>query len=330
MQKHCFIIAEVGINHNGDAEIAKKMIDEAKKAGVDCVKFQTFKAKDLSADPKLKYKGQTQEKFFLRYEFSKKQWQNTINYCKKRKMIFSTTCQNPSDLDFILSLTNLPFLKVGSDDLTNLPLLRYYAKKKKPMIISAGMAYESEIRDAVVACRKAGNNNITVLHCVSSYPAKPAEINLAKLRAIREKFRVAVGFSDHTETNYAAFAATALGANVIEKHFTLDKNMQGSDHKFSADPAQLRDLVLGIRFIEKALGSPEMRPVPNEIKMRKIARRSIVASKDLEKGKKISLLDIELKRPGTGLAPKFLSKVIGKKVKKNVEKGELIIFKNIT
>ena len=327
--KPCFIIAEAGINHNGDLNIAKKMIDAAKQAGVDCIKFQTFKSKDLSADPKLQYNGESQEKFFQRYEFSKKEWREIIDYCKKRKMVFSTTCQNPSDLDFILSLTGLPFLKVGSDDLTNLPLLKYYAKKKKPMIISAGMAYESEIRDAVNVCRKAGNNKITVLHCVSSYPAKSNEVNLVRLMAIKEKFNVAVGFSDHTEGNFVAFAAAALGAEVIEKHFTLDKNMQGSDHKFSADPAQLWDLVQGIRFIEKALGRSEIRPVPNEMKMRKIVRRSIVAANDLEKGKKINLSDVELKRPGAGIPPKFLNKIIGKKVKKNIKKGELITFKKI-
>jgi len=324
-----FIIAEAGINHNGDLNTAKKMIDVAKEAGVDCVKFQTFTAKELSADAGLKYKGQNQEKFFRRYEFSKKEWAEIIGYCRKQKITFSTTCQNPSDLDFILSLTDLPFLKVGSDDLTNLSLLRYYARKKKPMIISAGMAYEDEIKDAVDTCKKVGNKDITILHCVSLYPAKAKEINLIRMKTIKEKFKVSVGFSDHSEDNYAAFAAVALGAGIIEKHFTLNKNMQGSDHAFSANPEQLKELVFGIRFIEKAVGRPEIFPSAGEKKMRKIVRRSIVASADLQKGKKIILSDIELKRPGTGIPPKFINKVIGKKVKKNIKKGELISFKKL-
>lgn len=335
--KPCFIIAEAGINHNGDINIAKKMIDAAKEAGVDCIKFQTFKAKELSADPNLKYcykyKGkkisEPQEKFFRRYEFAKEKWADIIAYCKEKKILFSTTCQNPSDLDFILSLTDLPFIKVGSDDLTNLPLLKYYAQKKKPMIISAGMAYTEEVKDAVDTCKKSGNKNIIVLHCISSYPAKDHNVNLARIKAIKEKFNVIVGFSDHTEKNFAAFAAVALGANVIEKHFTLDKNMSGPDHAFSSDLNQLKDLVLGIRFIEKAIGSQKIIPSQDEKKMRKIVRRSIVASKDLEKGEKITLLGIELKRPGTGIPPKFINVVVGKKTKKNIKKGELITFQKL-
>lgn len=333
----CFIIAEAGINHNGDINIAKKMIDAAKEAGVDCIKFQTFKAKDLSSDASLQYsyeyKGkkisEPQEKFFGRYEFAKEQWADLIAYCKEKKILFSTTCQNPSDLDFILSLTDLPFLKVGSDDLTNLPLLKYYAQKKKPMIISAGMAYKDEIKDAVAACKKAGNKNIIVLHCVSSYPALAEEVNLARIKAIKEKFNVIVGFSDHTKKNYAALAAVALGAKVIEKHFTLDKNMPGPDHAFSADLNQLKELVLGIRFIEKAIGSQEINPSKDEKKMRKTVRRSIVASNNLKKGQKIISSDIELKRPGTGIPPKFINMVIGKKTKKNIKKGELITFQKL-
>lgn len=320
----CFIIAEAGINHNGDVRIAKKMIDEAKKAGADCVKFQTFKAKDLSADPKLKYKGKALEKFFKCYEFSNKEWLDIINYCKERKIIFSTTCQNPSDLDFILSLTGLPFIKVGSDDLTNLPLLKYYTKKKKPMIISAGMAYESEIRDAVDVCRKAGSKNITVLHCVSSYPAQAKEVNLARLMAIKEKFNVEIGFSDHTEGIFASLGAVAIGAKVIEKHFTLNKNMPGPDHWFSADPRELKELVVGIKFVEKSLGSPIISPSKKEMKMRKIARRSIVAGTNIRAGEIFSDKNIEFKRPGTGISPKFEKLIIGRPANKNYKKGDLI------
>lgn len=329
MYKHCFIIAEAGINHNGNIKIAKKMVNAAKEAGVDCIKFQTFKAKELSADPKLKYNGESQEKFFQRHEFSDKKWADIINYCKEKKIIFSTTCQNPSDLDFILSLTDLPFIKIGSDDLTNLSLIEYYAKKKRPMIISAGMSYEKEIKDALNTCKKAGNKNIIILHCVSSYPAKAQDINLARIKTIKDKFKVTAGFSDHTKGNYAAFGAVALGARVIEKHFTLDNNMSGPDHIFSANPVKLKELVEGIRFIEKAIGGSKITPSKEEMKMRKLVRRSIVASKNILKGQKISFFDVDFKRPGTGLAPKFITKVAGKKTKKFIKKGELIKLKNL-
>jgi N-acetylneuraminate synthase/N,N'-diacetyllegionaminate synthase len=332
-----FIIAEAGINHNGSVKIAKKMIDVAKEVNADCIKFQTFKAKEFIVDPKVEYTYKSQGeiitepqiKMFERYEFSDKEWQEVIDYCKKKKVIFSTTAQNPSDLDFILSLTDLPFIKVGSDDLTNLGLIDYYAKKKKPMIISAGMAYESEINDAVNIIRKAGNNDIVVLHCVSSYPAKPEDTNLRKLRNINDKFGVIVGFSDHTQGIYACLGAVALGARVIEKHFTLDKNMSGPDHWFSADPEEFEKLVEGIRCVEKSLGDPIIKPTLKEMKMRKIARRSIVAAKNVEKGKIITMTDVGFKRPGTGLAPKFLDNVISKKAKINIKKGDLITFKNI-
>jgi len=332
-----FIVAEAGINHNGDIRLAKKMIDEAKKAKVDCVKFQTFKAKEFITDPKLIYTYESQGKkitepqlkMFGRYEFSEKEWREIIDYCKKENMVFSTTAQNPLELDFILSLVDLPFIKVGSDDLTNLSLIKYYATKKKPIIISPGMAYEQEIRDAVSTIRKSGNNSIVVLHCVSSYPALAEEVNLKKLKTIKNKFKVVVGFSDHTEGIFAALGAVALGAKVIEKHFTLDKNMPGPDHSFSADSKELKELVAGIRFVEKSLGSHAIFPTKKEKEMRKLARRSIVASKDIKKGEIIKLSDIEYKRPGTGLAPKFTGSIIGKKTIHKIKKGELITSKKI-
>ncbi|MFA5880411.1 MAG: N-acetylneuraminate synthase family protein [Candidatus Margulisiibacteriota bacterium] len=333
----CFIIAEAGINHNGDINIAKKMIDLAKNVGVDCIKFQTFKAKDLSSDPNLQYNyeyngkkiSESQEEFFQHYEFSEDQWKEIIDYCKEKKIIFATTAQNPSDLDFIFSLTDMSFIKVGSDDLTNLSLIEYYAKKKKIMIISTGMAYEEEIKDALDSCRKTGNRNVIVLHCVSSYPAEAQDINLAKIKALRDNFGVIVGFSDHSKGIYASLGAVALGAKVVEKHFTLDKNMPGPDHCFSADPEELKQLVQGIRFVESSLGNPLIFPTKEEMRMRKIVRRSIVASKDILKGEKIISSDVEFKRPGTGIPPKFISMVIGKKSIKNIKKGELITFKKI-
>lgn len=336
-EEPCFIIAEAGINHNGDINIAKKMIDAVKEMGADCIKFQTFKAKELIADPKLTYTYKSQGKkitepkikMFERYEFSKKEWEEIINYCKRKKVIFSTTAQNPSDLDFILSLTDLPFIKIGSDDLTNLDLIRYYSLKNKPMIISAGMAYASEIKDAVLAIRKSENNDIIVLHCVSSYPASAEEVNLRKIKTIKNSFGVVVGFSDHTEGVLASLAAVALGAKVIEKHFTLDKNMPGPDHYFSADLKEFEQLVDGIRYIEKSMGSYVIEPTDKEQKMRKIARRSIVAREDIKPSERITSDLIDYKRPGTGLPSKFVSKVIGKRADRSIKKGELITLEKL-
>ena len=211
----CFIIAEVGINHNGDIALAKKMVDVAAQCGVDAVKFQTFKALEFVSDPNETYTYYSQGKkvtesmseMFKRYEFGKKDWTEIIKYCKTKKVMFLTTPQNPSDLDLILKISELPLIKVGSDDLTNLELMGYYASKGVPMIISAGMAYASEIEHAVNAIRETGNNKIVVLHCVSSYPAEAKEMNLRKMNAIKDAFQVAVGFSDHSIGTTASVGA---------------------------------------------------------------------------------------------------------------------------
>lgn len=332
-----FIIAEAGINHNGDLNIAKKMIDAVKECGVDCIKFQTFKSKEFISDPKATYtymsQGkkivESQLKMFTRCEFSKKEWIEIIKYCKKTDVVFSTTAQNPSDLDFILSITNLPFIKVGSDDLTNLDLLKYYSKKRKPMIISAGMAYASEIEDAIAIIRESGNKDIVVLHCVSSYPASAEEVNLKKICTIRDFFDVDVGFSDHTIGSAAAIGAVCFGATVIEKHFTLDHNLPGPDHWFVADIEELKTYVRDIRFARKAIGNPLLIPTKKEIEMRKIARRSIVAKKTTKKGDLLHNTNLELKRPGYGLAPKYLPFVVGRIAKKNFTKGHIFTMKDL-
>ena len=335
-QKKVFIIAEAGVNHNGDLKLVKKMIDIVKDSGADCIKFQTFKANEFVADPNLTYtyKSQgeevteTQLEMFKKWEFSRKQWKEIIDYCNKKGVIFATTAQNYSDLEMILSLIRPPFLKVGSDDLTNLGLLKQYAQKGIPMVISAGMAYEQEIGDAVVVIKKAGNKNITVLHCVSSYPAKAEEVNLRKIPAIRDKFDVKVGFSDHTIGSVAAVGAVCFGAVTIEKHFTLSHNLPGPDHWFSMEPEELRKFVRDIRFAEKAMGSSELVPTANERKVSKIARRSIVAAGDIISGAKFTAVNLECKRPGTGLPPKYLPEIIGKTAKRNFKKGQLLTKKD--
>jgi len=333
----CFIVAEIGLNHNGDVGLAKKMIDAAIECGVDGVKFQTFKADEFVSDPNETYTYRSQGKeitesileMFRRYEFSENEWVELFDYCKQKGIVYFSTPQNSSDLDLLLKIIDLPIIKVGSDDLTNLELLKYYASKNIPMIISAGMAFMSEIEDAVNAIKETGNNDLAVLHCVSSYPAELEEINLRKMITIRQEFDVIVGFSDHTIGATASMVSAALGAKIIEKHFTLDKGLPGSDHWFSATSEELTSLIRSIRSVEKAMGSYIVKPTSREEEMRKIARRSIVASKDMEKGDLITDDALSVKRPGTGLAPKFRKDVLGKRAKVDISKGELVTFEKI-
>lgn len=333
----CFIIAEAGINHNGDISIAKKMIDAAKECGVDAIKFQTFKAEEfiLDINETYTYKSQGKEitesmyEMFKRYEFTEEQWIEIADYCKKQNIIFFSTPQNASDLDFLLSIVDLPVIKVGADDLTNIDLLSYYASKGKPMIISAGMAYISEIEDAVEAIREKGNSELMILHCVSSYPAEAEDVNLKKMGTISKAFEVITGFSDHTIGTTASVGAVTLGAKIIEKHFTLDKNMKGPDHWFSSDVDELKKLVNDIRYIEKALGSSMVKPTKNEMEMRKTCRRSIVTREDLKKNQVITKADLQFKRPGNGLPPKFVEYIVGKTAKEEIKKNKLIDLNDI-
>ncbi|MBN1456894.1 MAG: N-acetylneuraminate synthase family protein [Sedimentisphaerales bacterium] len=333
----CFIVAEIGINHNGEVDLAKKMIDAAKDCGVNAVKFQCFKPEEFISDPKVTYTYQSQGKeitesmldMFNRYTFSVQQWKDIFDHCKSKKIICFVAPQNPSDLDSILKITDLPAIKVGADDLTCLEHLEYYASKKKPLIISAGAAYLSEVEDAVNIIRKTGNEELVVLHCVSLYPAEIEDANLQKMLSIREAFNVVVGFSDHTIGTCAASAAASLGASVIEKHFTLDKTSAGPDHWFSADPKELRQLVEAVRCAEKSLGSPVVEPTPKELEMRKLMRRSIVAAKDIKKDQLITQDLLDIKKPGTGLAPKFTKQVLGRKANVDIKKDELISFDKI-
>ena len=332
-----FIIAEVGINHNGDLNIAKKMIDKAKEAGADCVKFQTFKATEFVSDPTQTYTYKSQGKeitesmqtMFQRYEFQDNDWIEIINYCKQQKIQFCSTAQNASDLDYLFTLTDLPFIKIGSDDLTNLELLSYYAKKQKPMIISAGMAYASEIEDAILSIRESGNHDITVLHCISSYPTQDFEVNLKKIQSIKNTFGVKVGFSDHTFGNAAAIGAICFGALVIEKHFTLNNNMVGPDHWFSITPKELKEYVSNIRFIEKAIGKSMLQPTEKELDMRKIARRKIVGNQNLNIGDIITSQNTSFKRAEEdGLAPKELKYILNRRLKKSIKKDTVITLED--
>lgn len=332
MNNKTYVIAEVGINHNGDINIAKEMILSAKDCGADCVKFQTFKAVEFVSDPKQTYSYKSQGKevtesmleMFKRYQFSEKEWIEVVAFCKKNDIEFCSTAQNHSDLKFLLSICDLPFIKVGSDDLTNVPMLKEYAKYGKKMIISAGMAYASEIEDAVEAIRSEGNSDITVLHCVSSYPTSANQVNLKKIPTIKQCFDVKVGYSDHTIGSVAAVGAVCFGATVIEKHFTLDHNMPGPDHWFASDISELKQYVTDIRDSELVIGSSILKPTISEIEMRKTMQRKIIFNKKLNKGDIVTLNDLSFKRAPSGYNPKDVRFFIGRTLKVHVVTNEVV------
>lgn len=328
-----FIVAELGINHNGKLSLAKKMIIAAKQAGADAVKIQSFVTEDFVGDMDLKYtyKSQgknvteSQYKMFKGVEIDKKIQAELFKYAKKVGIIIFSTPQDNSfqTVDFLCNRElNMPAIKVGSDDLTNLSMLSYYAKKKKPMIISTGMATLEEVKDAVKAIKNQGNDKIIILKCTSLYPTPPQEANLSQIKTLQKTFKdCLIGFSDHTQGSTAAVIATVFGAVMIEKHFTMDHNLPGPDHWFAADPSELAFLIKQVREAERMLGNPRLVLSKEEQNIKDIARRSIMAARAIKIGQKIKACDLECKRPGTGLPPKYLSKMIGKISRKNYQQG---------
>ena len=326
----CFIIAEAGVNHNGEVDLAKSLIDIAKNADADAVKFQTFKTEEIMVKetPKAEYQKETtgegtQYEMIKKLELSEKDFKELAGYAKQKGIIFLSTPFDEESADLLEKL-NVPAFKIGSGDLTNMPLLEYIAKKDKPMIISTGMSTLDEVRDAVNAVKNAGNNQIILLHCTSNYPAKIEDCNLRAMQTLEKEFDVPVGYSDHTLGIVVPIAAVAMGACIIEKHFTLDKNLPGPDHKASLEPNELKEMVKQIRIAEKALGTGKKKPANSEIEIQKVARKSIVAKVNIAKGSIITKEMLTVKRPGTGLVPKYYYKIVGKKAKKNIKENELI------
>lgn len=332
-----FIIAEVGINHNGSLEKAYQMIKVAKETGVDCVKFQTFKAHEFVGDPNqmFTYKSQGKEvtesmlEMFKRYEFSDEEWIAIKKRCDEEGIVFMSTPQNRSDLDLLLKV-GIPAIKVGSDDFTNIPLLKDYVKSGLPIILSCGMADISEVYQALDVTGALDGYPIVLLLCTSEYPTPPNHVNILKLKTLRNSFpNLILGFSDHTQGPLAATLAVALGATVFEKHFTLDKNLSGPDHWFSEDPMSLKVWVKSIRDSHIMLGDALVRPTLEEKNMRVLARRSVVAIKDIEPGDILSEINIGLRRPGNGIAPVFFDEILGKKYQKAIKKGNLIKWEDL-
>lgn len=333
MLNHTLIIAEAGVNHNGDLEIAKQLIDAAADAGADFVKFQTFSADRLvtrdaaKADYQAKATGgaETQYKMLKQLELTPQMHLTLIEHCKKRNIQFFSTAFDIESIDFLLGL-GLTFFKIPSGEITNLPYLRHIGGLNKSVILSTGMATMGDIEAAIDALMKAGTprEKITILHCTTEYPTPMHDVNLKAMQSIQTAFGVKVGYSDHTQGIEVAIAAVAMGASVIEKHFTLDCNMLGPDHKASLEPAELKAMVTAIRNIEMALGDGIKKLTPSEAKNKPIARKSLVAKCAIKSGEVFSVENITTKRPGTGISPMQWDDVIGLKASRDFLADELI------
>ena len=333
MSAQTLIIAEAGVNHNGDIKLAKKLIDVAVNAGADFVKFQTFNADRLAthAAKKAEYQAQTtdrnetQHEMLRRLELTPAMHHELIAHCKMRKIGFFSTGFDIESVDFLASLGQNLF-KIPSGEITNLPYLRHIGRLGKPIILSTGMSNMPEIESAIKALEQAGTprSKITVLHCTTEYPTPMCDVNLHAMQSIQTELSVAIGYSDHTLGIEVAIAAVAMGATVIEKHFTLDRNLPGPDHKASLEPAELKTMVSSIRNIEIALGDRLKQLTPSEAKNILVARKSIVASKDIQIGETFSAENLATKRPGTGISPMRWDEVIGLTANRNYASDELI------
>ncbi len=329
-----FIVAEVGVNHNGSLKRALRMVDEAARSGADAVKFQTFTPELLVSKqaPKANYQKGSSRKNQLemleRLALSHEDFLELSKRAEKRRILMLSTPFDEESVDFLETL-NLPAYKIGSGDLTNLPLIEHVAKKGKPVILSTGMGTLDEVRRAVAAIREQGNQRIVLLQCVSSYPSKPAASNLRVMQTLRETFHVPVGFSDHTLGIEVSLAAAALGAVVIEKHFTLSRKLKGPDHKASLEPEEFKQMVGGVRRVEEALGKPEKVPTEEEMEMRLVSRRSIVASRDIGKGEAITREMLAMKRPGTGIQPSDLPALLGKRAVRRIKPDEVLTWEMV-
>jgi N,N'-diacetyllegionaminate synthase len=323
-----YVVAEVGINHGGSCTEAKRLIDAAAKCGADAVKFQTFHANRLLVASQKRY-GQQEPgaesayEMFRRFELSWDDHQQLKMYADSRGIQFFSTPFDEESVDQLDAL-GVPAFKIASSDITHVPLLRRIASKGKPILLSTGMSYLQEVTDAVEVLRGAGARQIMLLHCVSSYPARHECLNLRAISTLRRQFDLPVGYSDHSQGILAALLAAALGADLIEKHFTLDRSAPGPDHKLSMDPIELRELVQNLRIVEKSLGTGLKSPSDTEVEIRGLSRRSIVAAVDIQAGEKIQPEMLTFKRPGTGLPPGDLDRVVGMVARQSIRADSLL------
>jgi len=327
----CFIVAEAGVNHNGDISLARKLIAVAKEAGADAVKFQSFKAENLvtKTAQKAKYQKQTTGSEESQYEMIKKlelsagDFRKLALNARKRDLMFLSTPFDKESVD-LLDKLDVPAFKIASGEITNFPLVRYIAKKGKPVILSTGMSTLEEIDEALQIIKTEGIRDVVLLHCTTAYPAKIEDANLRAIQTLMKTFKLPVGLSDHTIGITVPIAAVALGASILEKHFTLDKNLPGPDHKASLEPEELKQLVKAVRQVEKAMGDGIKKPTEEEEKIKRLARRSIVARINIPKGTVITEGMLDIKRPGTGLEPKYINRIIGKVAKSPIRREDII------
>jgi N-acetylneuraminate synthase len=332
----CLVIAEAGVNHNGDPALAERLVDVAAAAGADMVKFQTFRADRIvtSEAPKAAYQragaddGESQRDMLRALELSEDGHRRVVARARAAGIVFLSTPFDEEAADFLASL-GVPAFKIPSGEITNLPFLAHVARHARPIIMSTGMATLAEVEAAVRTVREAGCEDLVLLHCVSSYPAAPADANLRAMATLAAAFGVPVGYSDHTPGLEVALAARALGACVIEKHFTTSRALPGPDHAMSIEPDELAALVRGIRIVEAALGDGIKRPVPAEIAIAAVARKSLVVTRDLPAGSVLTREALGARRPGTGLAPAELSRVVGRTLRRPVRAGTLLSFESL-
>ena len=333
------IIAEAGVNHNGKLKFGKRLIDEAKKAGADIIKFQTYKAKKLTTknaprfwnwQGELKKNGTQYDSYSNLDSFTKNEYRQLINYCKKKKIEFLSTPFDEESANMLVEIGMKGF-KVASSDITNHPFLEFLAKKKLPILLSTGASSINEIKEAVRIINKSGNKKILIMQCTLCYPTKPQDANLLAINDIKRNFpKYLVGLSDHTLGIEIASASVLYGVSAIEKHFTFNKKLlKSADHWLSIDPGELKKLVENVRIINLSMGNGKKIALKCENQARKFARRSIVANKKISKGEVLTKNKIYFKRPGTGISPSLLKKVLGKRAKKEITYDKLITFKNL-
>ena len=332
----CLVIAEAGVNHNGDVQLACQLVDAAADAGADAVKFQTFVADDvvIPAAPKVAYQkssqgdAESQRDMLRQLELSGDDFRTIRDHCNRRGILFLSSPFDPGSVDLLADL-DVPAFKVGSGELTNHPLLATIASKGRPMILSTGMSDLDEVGAAVDVIRQSHCDQIVLLHCVSCYPSEIETCNLRAIPTLRDRFDVPVGFSDHTIGNEAAMAAVALGASVIEKHLTLGRGMDGPDHKASCEPGELNLLIQQIRSVEQALGDGIKKPLACEAEIRRLARRSLVVVVDIDEGQSIEDHHLAARRPANGISPSELRKVAGRHAARALPAGTLLQWSDL-
>jgi N,N'-diacetyllegionaminate synthase len=332
----CFIIADAGVNHNRSLELALRLVDVARQAGADAVKFQTFKAEKIVSPvaPKAEYQiantqsSESQLEMVKALELTFDEFRSVRDYCQRRNVLFMSTAFDEESADFLDEL-GMPVFKIPSGEITNLPLIAHIARKRKPILMSTGMSNLEEVREAFNTIQGCGNDEVVILQCTSDYPADPSTINLRAMATMHNEFHVDVGYSDHSRGIEIPLAAVALGACVVEKHFTTDRTLRGPDHKASLEPGELKSMIAAIRTVEASLGDGQKRPSLGELKTAKCARRSLAAARRIPAGTLVTEDMVMILRPGTGMPPAMKPSVLGKRVLQDLEAGELFCVEKL-